>query len=86
MGKSGATLTQVFTRARGEDVSFRCQNKNPREELGPGYLGDVTHQKRGLRFEKKQLNSRLVRRLTFRAGPAQTTLCGSAPRVGCAES
>ena len=32
----------------------RCQNKNPRWELGPGDMSDITHWKRGLRFEKKQ--------------------------------
>ena len=36
-------------------VIQRCQNKNPRQELRPGYLGDVTHWKQGLRFEKKQV-------------------------------
>ena len=45
----------MFTRAWRGCVIQRCQNKNPRLESGPGYLGDVTHRKRGLRFEKKQL-------------------------------
>ena len=36
-------------------VIQRCQNKNPRLEFGPGYLSDVMHRKRGLRFEKKEL-------------------------------
>ena len=45
----------MFTRARRGCVIQRCQNKNPRSKLRPGYLGDVTHRKRGLRFEKKQL-------------------------------
>ena len=41
---------------RGEDVSFRdVKIKNPRLELRPGDVGDVTHWKHGLRFEKKQL-------------------------------
>ena len=45
----------MFTRVRGGCVIHRCQNKNSTLETGPGYLGDVTHRKRGLRFEKKQL-------------------------------
>ena len=44
----------MFTPERRGCVIQRCQNKNPRYELRPGYLGDVTHLKRGLRFEKKQ--------------------------------
>ena len=41
--------------ARRGCVIQRCQNKNPRYELGPGDMGDVTRWKQGLRFEKKQL-------------------------------
>ena len=54
MGKLGATLTLVLTRARRGCVIHRCQNKNPREVLGPGDEDDVVHRKRGLKFEKKQ--------------------------------
>ena len=45
----------MFTIVQTGCVIQRCQNKNPREALGPGYLGDVTHRKHGLRFEKKKL-------------------------------
>ncbi len=37
-------------------MSFRdVKIKVPDKELGPGNVSDVTHRKRGLRFEKKQL-------------------------------
>ena len=51
----GATLTQVFTRAQRGCLIQRCHNKKSQIGIGQGYLGDVTHRKRGMRFEKKQL-------------------------------
>ena len=46
-----------------EDVSFRVVKiKIPDRILEPGDVGDVTHRKRGLRFEKKQLVEFLPRR------------------------
>ena len=36
-------------------MSFRdVKIKIPERNWDPGYLGDVTHRKRGIRFEKKE--------------------------------
>ena len=44
MGYLGATLTQVFTRARSGHVTQRCHN-SPRWETGLASANDVTHRK-----------------------------------------
>ena len=49
MGYLGATLTLVFTHARGADVSLRDVTK-PRWETGLQSAGDVTHRKRAEDF------------------------------------
>ena len=64
----------VHALAGGGCVIQRCQNKNPREELGPGNVSDVTHWKRGLRFwgsEKKQFVEFLPgrKKVDFRGPP-----------------
>ena len=55
MGYLGATLTQVFARARSGRVTQRCHNRNPRWKTRLGSGNDVTHRKRAVdfgRFEK----------------------------------
>ncbi len=41
----------MFTRVRGEDVSFRdVKIKIPDRNIGPGDVNDIMHLKRGLRI------------------------------------
>ena len=49
MGYLGATLTQVFARARSRRVTQRCPN-SPRWETGLASTNDVTHWKRAENF------------------------------------
>ena len=53
----GANMSAgVHARAKG-CVIQRCQNKNPREELGSGDVSDVTHRKRGMRISDLRKSS-----------------------------
>ena len=50
MGYLGATLTQVFTRARTEWTCLSEMSQEPRWETRLERAGDVTHQKRAEDF------------------------------------
>ena len=70
MGYLGATLTQVFTRARRADVSLRDVTIARDEKKGLLSAGNVTHRKRAEDFGNLKKVSRVetrqrTRRLTF---------------------
>ena len=67
----------MFTRVRGADVSFRDVTIKSQIENMTRDVSDVTHRKRGLRFEKSQLVDFCLggRRLTFARLPRPCGRC-----------
>ena len=67
------------SRARGADVSFRGATIKIQMGDVTGDVGDVTHRKRGLRFEKSQWLRIILRtrRVDFRAHWGETNLCAT---------